>query len=238
MQQLPRGNIFYRRRRDIQFALFERNAELQFKELSNPLNGDAFRVDPHQLTVGARIGRGGGGTIYKGMLGSTPVAIKEIIANMMNPADVREFENEGRMIAIFRHPNILTGFGWCVKDDPDLGQKRRYLVTELAKHGSLRDAIQSAVKMKQVIAGGNTFAQLPFDQTQAVRWALQIATGLRFLHARGYAHRDVKPGNVLIMDGYVAKVGDLGSTRQDVSAESSVELEPASGGRAKRASQN
>ncbi len=154
--------ILYRRRRDIQFALSERNAEIQFKELSNPLNGDAFRVDPHQLTVGKRIGQGGGGTIYEGMLGHTPVAIKAIIANVIDPDDVKEFENEGRMIAIFRHPNILTGFGWCIKQNDTTGEQSRYFVTELAEHGSLRDAVQSAVNAKHAITQGDKFAKLPF----------------------------------------------------------------------------
>ena len=57
------------------------------------------------------LARGGGGVVYQGTLGSAAVAVKEIIANMVDAEDVAEFENEGKMVAQFRHPNVLTGYG-------------------------------------------------------------------------------------------------------------------------------
>jgi serine/threonine protein kinase len=177
-------------------------------ELANPLNRADFRVNPTNLTLGTEIARGGGGVVYRGTLGSAAVAVKEIIANMINAQDVAEFENEGKMVALFRHPNVLTGYGWCVKQDPHTGAERRYIVTELAAQGSLRDMLRAAVR------ACTSAQELPFDAVQAVRWALQIASGLRFVHDRGYMHRDVKPGNILLVGG-VAKVADLGSARRD-----------------------
>ena len=177
-------------------------------ELANPLNRADFRVNPDNLTLGAEIARGGGGVIYRGTLGSAAVAVKEILANMIDAQDVAEFENEGKMVASFRHPNVLTGYGWCIKQDLGTGAKRRYIVTELATQGSLRDMLQAGVEARK------SALPLPFDIVQAVRWALQIASGLRFVHGRGFMHRDVKPGNILLVDK-MAKVADLGSARRD-----------------------
>ncbi len=64
---------------------------------------------------------------------------------------------------------------------------------------------------------------LPFSAMQAVRWALQIASGLRFVHGRGYMHRDIKPGNILLVDGRIAKLADLGSARRDMSEKATEE---------------
>ena len=44
----------------------------------------------------------------------------------------------------------------------------------------------------------------------ALQHALGVTSGLRFLHSRGVAHRDVKPQNVFVRRGMV-KMGDLGS---------------------------
>ncbi len=108
------GFLCYRRRRNQQyntqgFALAA--AQDMNIELANPLNRADFRVNPENLTIGGMIGRGGGGVMYQGMLGAAPVAVKEIIANMVNADDLSEFENEGKMVALFRHPNVLTGYG-------------------------------------------------------------------------------------------------------------------------------
>lgn len=47
-----------------------------------------------------------------------------------------------------------------------------------------------------------------------VTWKLRclhhIATGLCQLHTAGVAHQDLKPSNVLVFDGHVSKVADLG----------------------------
>ncbi|KAI9152488.1 hypothetical protein H9P43_009279 [Blastocladiella emersonii ATCC 22665] len=44
-------------------------------------------------------------------------------------------------------------------------------------------------------------------------WFFQICKGLEFLHAKGIFHRDIKPENILIRDGVLVKLADLGSCR-------------------------
>ena len=56
----------------------------------------------------------------------------------------------------------------------------------------------------------------PFAEENDVRWDIfgQLLTGLAFLHAKGYIHRDLKPTNILMsMNGHV-KIADLGLARE------------------------
>ena len=41
----------------------------------------------------------------------------------------------------------------------------------------------------------------------------ESASGLLYLHSVGIIHRDIKPGNILIGDGKIAKIADYGISR-------------------------
>lgn len=37
-----------------------------------------------------------------------------------------------------------------------------------------------------------------------------LCSGMAHLHSRGYLHRDMKPGNILVTENFEAKVADFG----------------------------
>jgi serine/threonine protein kinase len=53
--------------------------------------------------------------------------------------------------------------------------------------------------------------QLATWEASLVLIALDVAKGMAFLHAMDVVHRDLKPGNVLLMEHWVAKVADFGT---------------------------
>lgn len=100
------------------------------------------------------------------------------------------------ILSCMRHPNLVLLLGAC----PEYG----ILVYEYMANGSLEECLSRKGKDKVL------FWQLRF------RIAAEIATGLLFLHQtkpEPLVHRDLKPGNILLDQNYVCKIGDVGLAR-------------------------
>jgi len=165
-----------------------------------------WEVDPLQLTVEAVIGRGATAVVWKGVWkGSIPVAVKQFVEGGGTPEDgIRQMIEEARIHSSLRHPNVLTLYGVCTpaskeKSDNDEESRvpcRNYnsfpnaselgwcVVTEWMEHGSLFAAMNEA--------------SLPVSRKFAGELAIDIASGLSYLHSNGILHRDIKSLNVLV----------------------------------------
>nr|GMD61971.1 U-box domain-containing protein 33-like isoform X1 [Ipomoea batatas] len=141
-----------------------------------------------------KIGNGGYGSVYRGMLCHTPVAIK-----ILNPESIQgssEFQQEVNILSKVRHPNLVTLIGAC--------PETLTLVYEYLPNGSLDDHINSQ---------GNT-PPLPW-QTR-IRIASELRAALIFLHSwngHGLVHGDLKPANVLLGPNFATKLSDFGICR-------------------------
>lgn len=79
-----------------------------------------------------------------------------------------------------------------------------FLVMELAKYGSLSTLLSDG---------------LTLTEGQLRRIFKGVVNGLIFIHSRGFAHRDVKPSNIMIVADGSAKLGDFGISTSFESAE-------------------
>ena len=188
--------------------------ELAVEHAKNTHKHDHYLISSDDLHLLERIAEGGGGFIYKASLGgsSTTVAAKEI-----KSGDIVEFEHEAHILTQMNHPQVLRVFGFCTKtaEESKDNQERRYIVTEYAPNGSLESVVEGAIKIAKIIKDSNSGAiQMPFTKTKALEWAIQIASGMAFLHSKGYVHRDMKPHNVLLNKSMDALVADLGFVRR------------------------
>ncbi|KCV68135.1 TKL protein kinase [Fonticula alba] len=122
------------------------------------------------------------------------VAIKQLKAARMTPAQVTLFQNEVALMWLLRDaPNIVRLYGYS-EQPPAIVMER--FDTDLA---SL------------------LHSDVPLDQGTILDICQQWASGLEAMHTQGIAHRDLKPGNVFASqrpDGsWTAALGDLGTSR-------------------------
>ena len=141
------------------------------------------------------LGHGAMGCVYKARQVNVDriVAIKVLSrAATADPKFVERFQREARAVASLRHKNIVAAF--------DFGEAEGwyYMVMEMVEGLTLRKLL------------GRTGA---LAEDQAVKIAIEIADALRHAHAKGIIHRDVKPGNIMLDTGGVAKLCDLGMAK-------------------------
>ncbi|MEK6238438.1 MAG: protein kinase, partial [Planctomycetales bacterium] len=126
------------------------------------------------------------------------VALKVISdAALKQPGIVDRFHREVRAVAALNHPNIITAY------DADFVGKTHFLVMEYVEGKDVRIYIRG-------------FGKLPIDwSVEVIR---QTCLGLQHAFERDVAHRDVKPSNILVIDGDDAdpprvKILDMGLAR-------------------------
>jgi serine/threonine protein kinase len=118
----------------------------------------------------------------------TLAAIK-IMHRSLTENGLEQFRNEARMLARLKHPNIMRTLEFGVEDGI------AYLVMPYAEKGTLRDLY--------------LMGQQQTPQT-ILTHVLQTAGALQHAHHRGYIHRDVKPGNLMVGEDDEVLLGDFG----------------------------
>ncbi len=161
----------------------------------NVLAAGARVADRYQLD--RRIAVGGMGEVWEAediRLGRS-VAVKVLRPELSgDPEFLHRFRVEARTVASLDHSGIAAVFDYGEDDGPNGGGHTAYLVMELVRGEPLSSLI----------------ARGPLEPEQTLRIMEQSARALQAAHERGFVHRDVKPGNILIrVDGKV-KLTDFG----------------------------
>ncbi|KAF9936570.1 hypothetical protein BGZ65_002253 [Modicella reniformis] len=152
--------------------------------------------DNSQLDVdfGQFIAKGGQADVYKGTYKTETVAVKvskDAIAK-------EEMIKESQMLDNFQDSQHIIK-----KRAFKLGNTVAFLALELAAEGDLYKATEPSKKL---------------SGDKKVKFMLQIAHGLKELHAKGIVHGDLKAANVFICKSEIArilKIGDLGSAYEE-----------------------
>lgn len=157
---------------------------------------DQLLAGKRKLTLGQyrildAVGQGGMGQVFKAkhLLMGRIVAVKVLPRARSNPQTEAAFRREIQHIATLDHRNLVYAL------DAGHDGKVYFLVTELVDGIDLR---------RQVLRYG------PLNEVAAASVVAQAARGLAHAHARGFIHRDVKPGNLLVREDGLVKVSDLG----------------------------
>lgn len=137
------------------------------------------------------IARGGMGHVFKGeheLLGRIE-AIKVLPRVQSTPESIASFRHEIRAQASLDHPNLVRVLYAGRDGDTE------YLVTEYVPGIDLRRLVRRSG---------------PLPESLAARVGAETALAIDHAHRRGFVHRDVKPGNVLLTPTGGVKVTDLG----------------------------
>ncbi len=139
------------------------------------------------------VNSGGMGVIYKARhrILQKLVAIKMLKPGHFHEAALVRFQREGKIAAALSHPNIVAINDFGVTE---FGQP--FMVMEFVKGVSLADKIREK-------------GSLSIEETQHI--AMQVCEALKHAHEHGILHRDVKPTNIMLVDGSSSiKVVDFG----------------------------
>ncbi len=142
-----------------------------------------------------KLGEGGMGIVYKARQASMDrlVALKLMPERLAKDASfVARFFREARVAAKLDHPNIVRGI-----DVGSVGSDY-YFAMEFIEGESVGDFLRRDGKM---------------PEARALHIVVQVARALVHAEKHNLIHRDIKPDNILIAEGDVAKLADLGLAR-------------------------
>ena len=155
--------------------------------------GGRYRVDE-------LLGKGGMSAVYK----STDPNLRRVVAIKLihphlsdNPDFVTRFKEEAAAVAQLRHPNIVQVFDF--NNDGD----NYYMVMEFVPGETLQ------ARLKRLNSSGRQM-----DQTEMLKYGINLCDAVDYAHKRGLIHRDIKPANIMLdvhnqailMDFGIAKI--------------------------------
>src|SRR5215475_5122481 len=137
------------------------------------------------------LGSGGMGVVYK----AEDVRLHRFVALKFLPEDLckdrkalQRFEREARSASSLNHPNICTIYEVEEHDNQPV------IVMELLEGESLREKIRKGA----------------LATSELLEFGIQSSEALEAAHAKRIIHRDIKPGNIFIVDGRRVKILDFG----------------------------
>ena len=153
------------------------------------------KVFNSRYEIGEMIGTGGMADVYiaEDLRLHRKVAVKILRSDLArDPAFISRFRKEALAAGGLNNHGIVAVF--------DFGEdgSESYIVMELVEGHTLRQLLQSDER-------------IPEDE--AVGIIVDVLEALKYSHAQGIIHRDIKPGNIMITDSGKVKVMDFGIAR-------------------------
>eukprot|EP00741_Cyanophora_paradoxa_P008683 tig00001368_g8406.t1 len=141
---------------------------------------------------GRPLGRGQYGVVYRGQLDGQVVAVKILKDGVFGErlAQARaDLEREVKIMRSLDHPNIIRLIGSGCADAGEGGARcgKPFLITEYGGTRTLRTLIDGLVQQP-----------LPFSVKESIM--LQCLEAVAHMHGRGFAHHDLKPDNIFLLD--------------------------------------
>ncbi|KAG8099745.1 hypothetical protein GUJ93_ZPchr0013g33885 [Zizania palustris] len=157
---------------------------------------ESLQVATDNFDESKKLGEGGFGAVYKGLLSGQEVAVKRLAKG--SNQGLEELKNELVLVAKLHHRNLVRLVGFCLEEGEKL------LVYEYMSNKSL-DTVLFDEEQKRLL-----------DWATRFRIIEGVARGLQYLHEdsqKKIVHRDMKASNVLLDADMNPKIGDFGLAR-------------------------
>ncbi|KAL0207961.1 hypothetical protein P9112_010548 [Eukaryota sp. TZLM1-RC] len=142
-------------------------------------------ISAAELTIDlehGQIGRGGFATVFAALWFSNDVAVKLIA--LVDEGETK-LKKEIGLLSLLNHPGIIRVYGVTYLDN---------------KMGIVMDRASSFLHTPSVLS------------TTTLSHAISITSALLFLHSNNFVHRDLKPQNILMVDGR-PRISDFGTSK-------------------------
>ena len=155
----------------------------------------AVEVVAERFEIREEAGSGGMGTVYRARDRTTGQGVALKLLEGRDPADAARFLREGAVLAELSHPHIVR---WLTHGTSSEG--RCYLALEWLEGEDLRRRLRRG----------------RLSPAECITLGRKVGDALGYAHRRGLVHRDVKPSNIFVVEGDVAraKLLDFGIVRR------------------------
>nr|CDM87048.1 unnamed protein product [Triticum aestivum] len=161
-----------------------------------------------------KIGEGGFGEVYKGVLHNRIIAVKRIIVSE-HTIDDRLFDREVKnLMKIISHRNVVRFLGFC-------SNTHREAIKEEGSTELVLAQMRERLLCFEYISNRSLDKHIT-DELRGLEWSIRyeiikgICHGLHYLHEeKNIIHMDLKPGNIMIDEDMVPKITDFGLSRLD-----------------------
>ncbi|MBI3893636.1 MAG: SUMF1/EgtB/PvdO family nonheme iron enzyme [Candidatus Wallbacteria bacterium] len=157
-------------------------------EESKPAPGGTFQADYELIR---ELGKGAMGSVW---LARQARLKREVAIKFVRGAGemISRMEREAKILAELSHPNLVAIY------DSGLDNETAFIVLEFVDGESLEARLDRDKKL---------------PEARAYAIAEQMLKALVYIHERGVLHRDLKPGNILMVADGTAKLSDFGLAR-------------------------
>ena len=161
-----------------------------------------------EINLGALLGKGGFGNVYRGVWQGIQVAVKVLEETPLSQTDQLQEAKIGERL---EHKNLVKTIA-SGNDTVKNGNRCTWIMMELCEKGTLWQAVEGGY-FRLANTNGSNHDDEKVQIQKMLEAALQVADGMQYLHENDILHGDLNCNNILMTRDMVPKISDLGLSR-------------------------